>query len=442
VTTPDLAADRPIPDADDLRLLAELVNNAYIPLANAAWTARLSQAEAALRLVSMAERGLPLRLVADGDRQALWHIAQAGPATRGVPVTGGQAFAPSGQPAPGGPAPVPVPQSGSAPQPGFVPPSGGTPPVAAQLLTAPPLAMPGTGSGTAGSGPLLVPPASPVPPHEQAIAGAVPLGEPPFGQAAPPAAAEQGRETEHTPEPEQALASEQTPASEQTLASEPVREPEAAAEPAPSSEARPDAPAHAAPETPAAPEPSVAPQVPVAPEAEGAGSSWGPAGTSAWAGQEPAAEHLAVEHPAVEHSAATPPRWAPQSVTGPAGEQLVVSILEVADPGDQVLTDAGYRMDPGQRAVLVHSSVANTGQVPYYPVGDLYLVLETDQHVLLGRANVAVASHPAFGVGVSPGRTADGWSVFLIPSQTVLTGLKWCIRPDIPQTIVGWPISG
>jgi hypothetical protein len=129
-------------------------------------------------------------------------------------------------------------------------------------------------------------------------------------------------------------------------------------------------------------------------------------------------------------------------VAGPAGEHLVVSILDVVDPGDPVLTDAGYRMDSGQRAVLVHSSVANTGQVPYYPVGDLYLVLETDQHVLLGRANIAVASHPAFGVGVQPGRTSDGWSVFLIPSQTVLTGLKWCIRPDIPQTIVDWPIAG
>ena len=42
-----------------------------------------------------------------------------------------------------------------------------------------------------------------------------------------------------------------------------------------------------------------------------------------------------------------------------------------------MLTGAGYRMDPGQRAVLVNSSVANNGQVPYYPVGDLYLVLET-----------------------------------------------------------------
>jgi hypothetical protein len=129
-------------------------------------------------------------------------------------------------------------------------------------------------------------------------------------------------------------------------------------------------------------------------------------------------------------------------VFGPAGEHLVVTILQVVDPGDQVLTDAGFRMDPGRRAVLVHSSVANVGQVPYYPPGDLYLVLETDQRVLLGRDSVAVATHPAYPVGVTPGSTADGWSVFLVPSETVVAGLKWCIRPDIPQTIVDWPIAG
>lgn len=118
-----------------------------------------------------------------------------------------------------------------------------------------------------------------------------------------------------------------------------------------------------------------------------------------------------------------------------------MTILQVLDPGDEALTSAGYRMEPGQRAVLVHSSVTNTGQAPYYPVGDLNLVLETDRHVLLGRANIAVASHPAFPIGVTPGRSTHGWSVFLIPSETVLAGIKWCIRPDMPQTIIGWPIA-
>ena len=88
VTSPELPAGRPVPDTDDLRLLAEIINNGAIGLPQAAWNARMSQAEAAARLVQMAERNLPLRLVAEGDRQTLWRIAQAGPATGGVPVGG------------------------------------------------------------------------------------------------------------------------------------------------------------------------------------------------------------------------------------------------------------------------------------------------------------------------------------------------------------------
>jgi hypothetical protein len=86
VTTSDPAQGRPVPDTDDLRLLAEIINNGSIGLPQAAWNARMSQSDAAARLVTMAERGMPLRLVAEGDQQLLWRIAQAGPATAGVPA--------------------------------------------------------------------------------------------------------------------------------------------------------------------------------------------------------------------------------------------------------------------------------------------------------------------------------------------------------------------
>ena len=75
MTTPDSAPGRPVPDTDDLRLLAEIINNGSIGLPQAAWNARMSQSEAADRLITMAERGLPLRLVAEGDQQLLWRIA-------------------------------------------------------------------------------------------------------------------------------------------------------------------------------------------------------------------------------------------------------------------------------------------------------------------------------------------------------------------------------
>lgn len=80
MTTPDAFSSRPVPDVADLRLLTEIINNGTVGLPQAAWAAGMSQAEAAGRLVTMAERGMPLRLVAEGDRQQLWQIAQAGPA--------------------------------------------------------------------------------------------------------------------------------------------------------------------------------------------------------------------------------------------------------------------------------------------------------------------------------------------------------------------------
>ena len=236
VTSPDLPAGRTIPDTDDLRLLAELINNEYIPLANAAWNAQMSQLEAATRLVEMAERGLPLRLVADGDRQQLWQIAQAGPATGavGVPAAGsgavgvaavGSGVAEPSAPAPapevadaaplaGGVAPAPAPtDTGSdgfgapivpAPAPFSAEPPPAAAPSAPLAPAVPPAPGPGypqadapgyppagsqTPYGTTVPPPVSdpigspVPPPAPVPPHEQAIAGAVPFGQPPFGQA-------------------------------------------------------------------------------------------------------------------------------------------------------------------------------------------------------------------------------------------------------------------
>ncbi|GGM12410.1 hypothetical protein GCM10011594_35360 [Nakamurella endophytica] len=153
---------RPVPDADDLRILSELVRRDWIPLAEAAWNARMPVREAAERLVLMAERGMPLRLIAEGDRQALWRITQAGPATSGLPAAG----------AVGGPGPrssVPTPLG----LPGHPLPPPGHP------------SAPGPAAvGRPGTVPPPVPPVPAVPPHEQAIAGAVPLGQPPFGTPA------------------------------------------------------------------------------------------------------------------------------------------------------------------------------------------------------------------------------------------------------------------
>lgn len=309
MTITNLPRDRPIPDADDLRLLAELINNVAIPLANAAWNARMSQAEAAARLVSMAERGLPLRLVADGDRNALWQIAQAGP----VQAAPAAMFEPTTVPRPTVPA----------------------------------------------AEPPSAPPAATSPAHGATDGGAVVSSDSAVVSMAPADAAAVAESTE--PQLSEPQSSER----------------------------------------------------------------------NAW--------EQRVPEPAAPHDSA--PRWARYPVTGPAGEQLLVTVLDVRDPSDAVLTAAGRPLAVGYRAVLVRSHVANVGSVYYPASADANLVLETDRHELLGRSGPMPASHPGFAIGVAPGQVADGWSLFVIPVGTVLAGLKWCIRPDIPQTIVSWPIA-
>ena len=330
MTITNLPPDRPIPDADDLRLLAELINNVSIPLANAAWNARMSQAEAAARLVSMAERGLPLRLVADGDRNALWHIAQAGPAHPMEPVPAAQLDAPA----------APAPPSGSEPG-----------------------------------------PASDADPSD---AGSVP------------------------------------PMTTDTDAT-------------PAVSAAPHIPEHEADEADKSAAPQVQEAEPGQPEAD----------TQPAAEPQPVEARAAAEpQPAEPQPAAPPtPRWAQHHVTGPAAEQLLVTIIEVRDPGDEAMAAAGRPIAPGYRAILVRSWVANVGSVFYPASADANLVVETDRHELLGRSGPPPAPYPGFAIGIGPGQAADGWSLFIVPAATVLAGLKWCIRPDIPQTIVGWPIA-
>lgn len=66
---------RPLPDAVDLRLLAALgQSGGDIGLPQLAWRAGVGQREAAARLAELAEAGLPMRLVAQGDPARLWNI--------------------------------------------------------------------------------------------------------------------------------------------------------------------------------------------------------------------------------------------------------------------------------------------------------------------------------------------------------------------------------
>ncbi len=382
-----------MPDTDDLRLLAEIINNGTIGLPQAAWNARMSQAEAADRFVTMAERGLPLRLVAEGDRQLLWQIAQAGPATGGFPVPAAAEPAPAAaEPAPAAaaPAPVPVPVE---------------PPPVQQLPVVPPPPPP------APLPPAPLPPASAVPPHEQAIAGAVPLGQPPFGT--PPPAAEE-------PAP---------------VAAGPATGPGATwGVPGAASWARTDD----APAPPEEPSPELTQAYPP-PEPGGSPEPTDP-GDPGDAGDPPPA----TSRHAVTDDAPSPTRRVmisgqpTQNVAGLFGENLSISLQQIVDPADQILTQAGYVLDQGERALLVQTAIGNQGPIDYESLPDLYLVLVSSTGSILQKAAMAVAQFPAHRVGVPAGAHGSGWTVFLVPAATEVAEVRWSVRPDLANRTVSW----
>jgi hypothetical protein len=271
MSTPEAFQNRPVPDLADLRLLGEIINNGAIGLPQAAWNAGMSQSEAAARLVTLAERGMPLRLVAEGDRQLLWQIAQAGPA-------------------------VPMP-------PTFAPPP--TPgPVATMAPSVAPPPLPG-------------------------------------------------------------------------------------------------------------PDPSDRPEATVPPVATAAASG------------EPTRRVLTAGQPM-------------QAVVGLVGEELDVSLLQILDPADSILTAVGERIGEGERALLIETSIGNRGTAGYEATADQYLqVVDTGGRVF-GKAALTVTGYPAHQGGVPAHTLVSGWTVFLVPAGTEVAQVRWSIRPDLTDRAAGW----
>jgi hypothetical protein len=203
-------------------------------------------------------------------------------------------------------------------------------------------------------------------------------------------------------------------------------------------------------------------------------SMWGIPGTAAWAsrpeqpgvvtGQTPAPGSAATIPPPTAqqtHSAelaatalaeraggnagvppvsAMPPVGTPQPAIGLSGERLTVTVTEVIDPGNEILTAAGFRLDVTERAVLVRTTVQNTGPGPHDCMPDLYLFLVAAGGGNLPKAPVAIAGHPAHRVGVPAGSSADGWTIFLIAADAELSGVRWCIRPDLADRTLTWSL--
>ncbi|WP_309116386.1 AsnC family protein [Saccharothrix sp.] len=160
-------------------------------------------------------------------------------------------------------------------------------------------------------------------------------------------------------------------------------------------------------------------------------STWGVPGTSNWARGEQAP--------------------APRSRTGKIGSTLeteglegarfTIQLVEVVDPADFLFTAAGYKLADGERSVVVHTELNNIGTVPFNALPDMYLVLMTNTGETVTKAPVSLSSRPPHKIGVQPGETAGGHTVYILPENTRVTSIRWSARPETDLNTLVWVVE-
>jgi hypothetical protein len=126
---------------------------------------------------------------------------------------------------------------------------------------------------------------------------------------------------------------------------------------------------------------------------------------------------------------------------GLEGEQLTVGLLEVQDPADFLFSAAGYRLDEGERAVVVHTEITNRGGIPFVSLPDNYLELITHDGKAIGKAPVSLTSRPPHKIGVQPGETLGGHTVYVLPDATKVVAVRWSPRPEPDERTLTWSID-
>ncbi|MFB9429260.1 AsnC family protein [Streptoalloteichus tenebrarius] len=198
----------------------------------------------------------------------------------------------------------------------------------------------------------------------------------------------------------------------------------------------------AAPQPPAPPMAHPQP-VAAAPATPDPMSTWGPPQSASWArGDQP------PQQPAPGRNA---PPAAPAPRTGKVGstleteglegERLAIQLVEVVDPADFLFTAAGYRLQEGERAVVVHTELTNKGTTAFSSLPDLYLVLVAADGTPVAKAPVSLSSRPPHRIGVQPGETAGGHTVYVLPEDTDLVAVRWSPRPDDEQRTLTWSLA-
>ncbi|MGW4209894.1 AsnC family protein [Lentzea sp. NPDC004789] len=123
------------------------------------------------------------------------------------------------------------------------------------------------------------------------------------------------------------------------------------------------------------------------------------------------------------------------------GAHLSIQLVEVVDPADFLFTAAGYKLAEGERAVVVHTEVTNTSQVPYTSLPDMYLVLVTKTGETVTKAPVSLSSRPAHKLGAQPGETSGGHTVFVLPETTEVIQVRWSVRPEVDLNTLVWTVE-
>ena len=127
-----------------------------------------------------------------------------------------------------------------------------------------------------------------------------------------------------------------------------------------------------------------------------------------------------------------------QYIMGSAGMQLAVKLVEVVDPADFLFTAAGYRLQPGERAVVVHTELTNQGPAPFTTIPDTNLVLVTDNGQVITKAPAPLSSRPPYRTGVAPGETIGGHTVYVLPETMTITGIRWSEQPNAYGNCLVW----
>lgn len=175
-------------------------------------------------------------------------------------------------------------------------------------------------------------------------------------------------------------------------------------------------------------------------------STWGPPQTSAWARGDQPAGHAAVQvqpapPPARPATARTGKVGGTLETEGLEGERLAIQLVEVVDPADFLFTAAGYRLQEGERSVVVHTEMVNRGAVNFNSLPDLYLVLVTKDGQAVPKAPVSLSSRPPHRIGVAPGETAGGHAVYVLPENIEVTAVRWTARPDDTSKALTWTVE-